>query len=71
MKKLFIAATLLMLALPVGAQNLWESLVLWLKSRSVVDSSYIYQRPACFAVDGGVDEAALAANPGVIRVRTL
>ena len=46
MKKLFIAAALLMLALPVGAQNLWESLVVWLKSRSVVDSSYIYQRPA-------------------------
>ena len=62
MKKLFIAATLLMLALPVGAQNLWESLVVWLKSRSVVDSSYIYQRPACFAVDGNFNLQSHSAS---------
>ena len=62
MKKLFIAATLLMLALPAGAQNLWESLVVWLKSRSVVDSSYIYQRPACFAVDGNFNLQSHSAS---------
>lgn len=41
-----------MFAVTANSQNLWQSLVIWLKSGSVVDSSYIYQRPACFSVDG-------------------
>ena len=52
MKKAILVVALVLFVLPAGAQTLWESLVIWIKSRSVVDSSYIYQRPACFAVDG-------------------
>ena len=41
-----------MSAAVANTQNLWQSVVVWLKSTSEVDSSYIYQRPACFSVDG-------------------
>lgn len=52
MKRIALIVILCMLALSANSQNLWQSVVVWLKSTSAVDSGYIYQRPARFSVDG-------------------
>ena len=62
MKRLPVILVLCALSFSATSQNLWESLVVWLKSRSVVDSSYIYQRPACFSVDGNFNRQSYSTT---------
>lgn len=52
MKRILLSAMLLFSALTASSQGIWQSVIVWLKSGSEVDSGYIYQRPACFSVDG-------------------
>ena len=55
MKKSAILMLLCLLAVSAGAQNMWDRIVKILESTPVVDTEYIFTRPARFAVDGNLN----------------